>query len=310
MNFATSPKLCFPKRSATGSVPVSVVVPVKNEAENLQACLEHLTWADEVFVVDSQSIDSTAEIAKHAGATIVQFHFNGVYPKKKNWALENLPFRNEWILIVDADEHIPTSLAREIALATQRDDVDGYFINRRFFFLGRWIKHCGYYPSWNMRLFRRDKGRYERIIADRANSGDNEVHEHVMLQGRAEYLREDMLHYAYPSIRVWVEKHNRYSEWEAHVADQLKEGRPADLRIGRKLYVKRLLKRLYLRLPFRFVARFVYSYIARLGFLDGRPGFILCVLLSFYDFLAWAKAYELSRTTASRGWPRTSSGKL
>ncbi len=159
------------------------------------------------------------------GARLVQFNFNGTFPKKKNWAIENLPFKNQWILIVDADEHIPENLAMEIASAIQRPGCDGYFVNRRFFFLGKWIKHCGYYPSWNLRLFCRDRGRYERIEAPQANSGDNEVHEHVILEGRADYLRNDMLHYAYPTIQSWVEKHNRYSEWEAHTASQLRSHR-------------------------------------------------------------------------------------
>ena len=102
---------------------------------------------------------------RRVGGRVVQFDFNGVFPKKKNWAIANLPFRNEWILIVDADEHIPRELSREIAAAIARPDIDGYFVNRRFYFLGKWIQHGGFYPSWNMRLFRRERGRYERIEA-------------------------------------------------------------------------------------------------------------------------------------------------
>ena len=90
-----------------GRAPISVIVPVKNEAENLRRCLPALAWADEVIVVDSQSTDETARVADEHGASVVQFHFNGTYPKKKNWALENLPFRHEWVLIVDADERVP-----------------------------------------------------------------------------------------------------------------------------------------------------------------------------------------------------------
>ena len=283
--------------SAPPRAPVSVIVPVKNEANNLAACLDTLRWTDEVFVVDSHSTDGTAALADSLGARVVQFEFNGVFPKKKNWALEHLPFRNEWVLIVDADERIPPDLAEEIAEAVRRDEADGYFLNRRFFFLGRWIRHCGYYPSWNLRLFRHRKGRYERIEAPGADVGDNEVHEHVALDGRAGRLRCDMLHYAYPDLRTWVEKHNRYSEWEAHAARAAASG--ADPRIGRGPYLKRLLKRLYLRMPLRFVFRFLYSYGLRLGFLDGRPGFILCVLLSYYDFLSWAKTYELKCRAAA-----------
>ena len=274
-------------------VPVSAIVPVKNEAGNIRPCLEQLAWADEVFVVDSQSTDGTAEMAASMGAQVVQFHFSGALPKKKNWSLENLPFRNEWVLIVDADERITPELAREIADAVQRHDVDGYFVNRRFHFLGRWIKHCGYYPSWNLRLFRHSRGRYERIECPEAHTGDNEVHEHVILDGKSAYLSHDMLHYAYPDLATWVAKHNRYSEWEAHAAERLRRAGQGDRLTGCNILVKRMLKRLYIRLPLRFVLRFLYAYFLRLGILDGRPGFVMCALLSYYDFLSWAKTHEL-----------------
>jgi len=273
--------------------PVSILIPVKNEEKNIRRCLEHLRWADEIFVVDSQSSDNAAKIAEELGAKVVQFHFDGTYPKKKNWSLENLPFRHEWVLIVDSDEVIPSELAEEISRVVQRDDgYDGYFINRRFFFLGRWLRHCGYYPSYNLRLFKHRLGRYEKLIANGA--GDNEVHEHVILKGKAAYLKHDMLHYAYPNIATWVEKHNRYSNWEANLYKRFRSGDSDgnDQLIGFRLYIKRFLKRVYLRLPFRFIFRFVYAYFWKGGFLDGKPGFVFCILLSFYDFLSWAKTYE------------------
>src|SRR6267154_3668613 len=112
-------------RSAGKSCPVSVIVPVKNEAENLRRCLPALAWADQVIVVDSQSTDETAIVAREHGAEVVQFHFNGTYPKKKNWALDNLPFRNEWVLIVDADEVVVPELAEEIGLRIASGEADG-----------------------------------------------------------------------------------------------------------------------------------------------------------------------------------------
>src|SRR6516165_414370 len=114
---------------APGSVPVSVIVPVKNEAENLRRCLPALAWADEVFVVDSQSSDQTAQVARSHGAQVVQFHFNGTFPKKKNWALANLPFRNDWVLIVDADEVVVPQLAVEIAHRIAAKEAEGYYLN-------------------------------------------------------------------------------------------------------------------------------------------------------------------------------------
>src|SRR5687768_969545 len=122
-------------------VPVSVIVPVRNEAANLARCLDSVKWADEIFVVDSQSTDETAQIAKARGAKVVQFDFNGTWPKKKNWALENLPFRNEWIFILDADEVLPPAAEGEFASTIANPgEVAGYWINRRFMFMGKWLR--------------------------------------------------------------------------------------------------------------------------------------------------------------------------
>src|SRR5687767_5082565 len=199
-------------------VPVSVLVPVRNEQANIQRCLEALAWADEIFVVDSQSTDATASLAEACGARVVQFHFNGTWPKKKNWALQNLPFTHEWVLIVDADEVLPPEAEEEIrtVLASNRMHA-GYWINRRFMFMGQWLRHA-YYPNWNLRLFKHRLGRYEKITDHATASGDNEVHEHVIVNGPTARVRVEMDHYAFPSIEVFVEKHNRYSNWEARVA--------------------------------------------------------------------------------------------
>jgi glycosyltransferase involved in cell wall biosynthesis len=284
---------------------VSVLVPVKNEAENLRRCLPALAWADEVFVVDSHSTDDTARVVAEHGAELVPFDFNGTFPKKKNWALENLPFRNDWVLIVDADEVVPPELAEEVARRTAADEADGFYLNMRYYFLGRRIRHCGYAECWNMRLFKHALGRYERMpAAPGSAAGDNEAHEHVELRGRAARLAHELDHYAYPTISAWVAKHDRYAGWEAEQYERfLRE--PVPLAIGAGKRFKRRLKKLYLRLPCRPLIRFVYSYVFRLGFLDGMPGLIFCTLLAFYDFLAWAKVYERrlaasAQTTASR----------
>ena len=290
-----------PARSTPARARVSVIVPVKNEAENLGRCLPALSWADEVFVVDSQSTDETARVAAEHGASVVQFHFNGSYPKKKNWALENIPFRNEWVLIVDADEVVVPGLAGEIARRTASDEADGFTLNMKYFFLGRRIRHCGYAEAWNLRLFKHRLGRYERMpVAPGTKTGDNEAHEHVELEGRVLRLEHELDHHAYPTIAVWVEKHNRYAVWEAAMFERfLREPIPDS--IGRGKRFKRLLKKVYLRLPMRPLVRFFYAYVLRLGFLDGRPGLVFCSLLSFYDFLAWANVYERSLTVQDSG---------
>ena len=199
-------------------VPVSVIVPIRNEAHNLARCLASVGWADEIFVVDSESTDGSQRIAEEFGARVVQFEFNGTWPKKKNWALENLPFRNPWVFILDADEVLPAEAEAEFRTAiANAGERKGYWINRRFMFMGRWLRHA-YYPNWNLRLFRHSLGRYEKLTEVATASGDNEVHEHVVVQGPTGRLRCEIDHYAFPSVEVFVEKHNRYSNWEARIA--------------------------------------------------------------------------------------------
>jgi glycosyltransferase involved in cell wall biosynthesis len=284
---------------ASSKARVSVIVPVKNEAENLRRCLPALSWADEVFVVDSHSQDETARVAEEFGAKVVPFQFNGSYPKKKNWALETLPFRNEWVLIVDADEVVVAELADEIARRTAANEADGFYLNMKYFFLGRRIRHCGYAEAWNLRLFKHRLGRYERMpVTPGVQTGDNEAHEHVELRGHVARLVHELDHFAYPSISVWVEKHNRYATWEAEMFERfLREPVPASIGPGKRF--KRRLKKIYLRLPMRPLIRFLYAYVFRFGFLDGMPGLVFCSLLGFYDFLCWAKVYEKREHAAS-----------
>jgi glycosyltransferase involved in cell wall biosynthesis len=278
-----------------GTVPVSIVVPVRNEAANLPRCLDSVKWADEIFVVDSHSTDETGTIAEARGARVVQFDFNGTWPKKKNWALENLPFKNEWVFILDADEVLPPEAEAEFGSAVANaGEIAGYWINRRFMFMGKWLRHS-YYPNWNLRLFRHASGRYEKLTDADTRSGDNEVHEHVIVQGPTGRLRCEMDHYAFPSVEVFIEKHNRYSNWEARVsADRLLSGSAAQISSG-QVERRRKLKQLSQRLPFRPLLRFLYIYIWQKGFLDGREGYYFARLHALYEFLSVAKTYELTK---------------
>jgi glycosyltransferase involved in cell wall biosynthesis len=277
-------------------VPVSVIVPIKNEAGNLPRCLESIRWADEVFVVDSHSTDRSIEIAQRFGAQFVQFEFNGTWPKKKNWALENLPFRNEWVFILDADEVLPPEAEQEFAQAIlEAGEFAGYWINRRFRFMGKWLRHS-YYPNWNLRLFRHSSGRYEKLTEADTQSGDNEVHEHVIVRGPTAHLHCEMDHYAFPTVEVFVEKHNRYSNWEARVsAERRLSGSAARISSG-EVGRRRQLKLLSQRMPFRPLLRFLYIYVWQKGFLDGWEGYYFARLHAFYEFLSVAKTAELMRT--------------
>lgn len=278
--------------------PLSVLIPVFNEETNLARCLRSIPWADQVFVVDSNSRDRTGEIAREHGAEVVQFEFNGTWPKKKNWALANLPFRHEWVLILDADETLPEEAGEEIrGIVNSNGPLNGYWINRRFMFLGRWLKHA-YYPNWNLRLFRHRLGRYEQLTSAATHSGDNEVHEHVLVEGETGRLQCEMNHFAFPSVEVFVEKHNRYSNWEACVALEQFLGKGPAPQKG-NVGLRRVLKRLSHKLPFRPLLRFLYVYVIQGGFLDGWEGYYFARLHAFYEFLCVAKTYEL-KNHASR----------
>jgi glycosyltransferase involved in cell wall biosynthesis len=297
-------------------IPVTVIIPAKNEEANLPACLTSLQRADEIFIVDSQSTDKSIEIANNYGVNVVQFKFNGRWPKKKNWSLDHLTFRNEWVLIVDCDERITPELWEEIAQAIQNDEYTGYYLNRRVFFLGKWIRHGGKYPDWNLRLFKHKQGRYENLnTEDIPNTGDNEVHEHVILQGKVGYLKNDMLHEDFRDLFHWLERHNRYSNWEARVYFNLLTGQDESGTIGANLFGdavqrKRFLKRVWVRLPFKPILRFILFYFIQGGFLDGKAGYIYGRLLSQYEYQIGVKLYELrncggklNTTTTSKSAP-------
>jgi len=279
-------------------VPVSVLIPVKNESSNLEECINTVLFSDDIVVVDSCSTDGTIGIAEQLGARVVQFDWNGRFPKKKNWALVNVEWKHDWVLILDADERITPQLAQEVATAVASDQYNGYYVNRRFMFMGKWLKHCGYYPSWNLRLFRHVTGRYEKLVEiGDTQSGDNEVHEHVLLQGASGYLKYDMLHYAYPTITSWIEKHNRYSNWEACMLlsqTNINESLKASF-FGTQLERKRQIKLLARHLPFRPLLRFLYHYLWCMGVLDGYRGFVFCRLLAWYEFVSIAKSHEMRK---------------
>lgn len=273
--------------------PISVLIPAKNEAANLAACLASVAWCDDVVVVDSGSTDGTPEIARAAGARVVGFKWNGAYPKKKNWALAHISWKNDWVFIIDADERATPELQAAMRTALGQPHYQGYYVNRRFWFLDGWLNHCGYYPSWNLRFFRHALGRYEQPAGDGGGSGDNEVHEHVELRGRAGYLAGEMEHYAFPDVATWVEKHNRYSNWEARIEVGASRSMADGLDAG--LARKRRLRRLAWSLPGRPALRFLYHYVWRAGFLDGYRGFVFCRLMGWYEFLCAAKARALRR---------------
>ncbi|HEX3352484.1 MAG TPA: glycosyltransferase family 2 protein [Terriglobales bacterium] len=283
--------------AAAVSVPVSVIVPVRNEAHNLGRCLESLREVGEVYVVDSQSSDRTGEIARSYGARVVQFHYSGGWPKKRQWAMDTLPLSFDWVFLLDADEALTPDLANEIRQAIQDPGIDGYHIALRMFFLGRALRHgdAGFYK---LSLFRRGKGRFECRLRDQDLSmSDMEVHEHVIVNGKTAKLRHPLLHYNVESLSRYIQKHNEYSNWDARVwlEGEANSGELPPTPFGTQAQRRRWLRKKLFNLPGSPVLFFFYKYLLRLGLLDGVPGLIYCGFQGIQFFHIKAKIYELRK---------------
>ncbi len=281
-------------RSAT--IPVSVIIAARNEAKNLPLCLHALHDFAEVYVIDSQSTDETVEIARAHGAKVVQFHYRGGWPKKRQWAMDTLPIANDWILLLDADEVVTPELAAEIRNAIQDATVNGYFIILQTWFLGRALRH-GDVGLWKLALFRRGKARFEcRLKEQDVSMADMEVHEHVVAEGATARLRHPIIHRNVESLSRYIQKHDEYSNWEARVL--LQQGDDAELPPslwGTQAQRRRWFKRKLFAIPGSPILLFLYRYGFRLGFLDGVPGLIYCAFQAVQMFHTKAKIYELKR---------------
>lgn len=270
---------------------LSVIILTWNEEVNIEKCLKSVSGiADKIFIVDSYSTDKTLEIAKEYGAKIYQHPFKN-QAEQFNWALDNLPLEGDWILRIDADEVLTDELAKEIMeiIRTAPEEFTGFYLRRRVYFMGRWIRHGGYYPTWMLRLFRTGKGREET----------REMDEHIILsEGKAGYLKNDFIDDDQKGLERWVAKHNNFSTREAR--ERLRESGERQLtgKIGggqaeRKRWLK---NNFYMKLPafFRAFLYFFYRYFLRLGVLDGREGLIFHFLQGFWhQFLIDAKMYEI-----------------
>jgi glycosyltransferase involved in cell wall biosynthesis len=294
----TAAEIQRPARLAV-TLPVSVIVPARNEARNLPRCLASLAPVGEIYVVDSGSTDDTVRIAESYGATVVQFHYRGGWPKKRQWAMDTLPLSYDWILLLDADEVLTPELCAEIQSAIQSPDVDGYHIALEMYFLGRRLRHSGASFS-KLSLFRKGCGQYECRLRDQNTSmADMEVHEHVIVDGPTRHLRHPLVHHNGESLDRYIQKHNEYSNWEAYVwLDGAKTGNGQGVQLqpslwGAQAQRRRWLRRRFLELPGSPILFFLYKYFARLGFLDGVPGLIYCVFQGVQFFHIKAKIYEL-----------------
>lgn len=287
----------------SGRLPVSVIVAARNEEKNLPRCLEALRDVGEVYVIDSQSTDATPEIARSFGAKVVQFHYQGGWPKKRQWAMENLPLAFDWILLVDADEALTPELATEIRGAIQKQDTNGYYISLQMHFLGRVLRH-GDASFWKLSLFRRGKGRYECRLKDQdASMADMEVHEHVVVEGPTARLKNPLIHHNVESLSRYIQKHDEYSNWESRVllqGQQSTSEMPPAL-FGTQAQRRRWLKKKLYGVPGSPALLFCYRYFLRLGFLDGIPGLVYCGFQAVQMFHTKAKIYELKTKMRDEG---------
>jgi glycosyltransferase involved in cell wall biosynthesis len=242
-------------------VELTVIILTYNEEANIERSISNIrNWAKEIIVLDSFSNDQTFDIAYNLGARVAQRKFDN-YAAQRNFAITNLDIQTDWILFLDADEYLTEALKNEITAELPNSTVDGYYLKRRFYFNGKWIKRGGYYPIWILRLFKKDKGVFQR-----------EINEHVELNGITSRLKNDFVDDNLKPLKFWWHKHIEYAQKEA---EALLEHNTKSVNLKfwggqaeRKMWIRyKIWNKLpvYLR-PFLY---FFYRYIFRLGFLDG-----------------------------------------
>lgn len=273
---------------------VAVLILTHNEEKNIGKCLESiLPLTNRIFIVDSGSDDRTVEIAQSYGA-VVAFHKWTTYADQFNWGLDNFDFQTEWVMRMDADEEIMEGLATALRkfLEAPSPQVSGVYVRRRVYFMGRWIRHGGYYPTWLLRVFRNGIGRCEALWMD----------EHIIVkEGDTVRIHQDIKDYNNKDLTFWTDKHNKYASREVLDVLGKRSGTEADNLLqaslgGSQAHSRRWVKdKVYGRVPLfvRPFLYFLYRYFFRLGFLDGKEGLVFHFLQGFwYRFLVDAKLFE------------------
>lgn len=273
---------------ATSSYGVSVMIFTLDEEPNLPACLESLTWCDDVIVVDSFSKDRTEAIARATGARFFQNKFEG-FGTQRNWALDHCAPKHQWVLVLDADERVPRELADEMraVVASAPDGVGAFKVRRRFYLWGRWLQHSSLYPTWVVRLIHRERVRYE-------NRGHAETQ---TVAGEVRSLEHDLIDENAKGIDDWLARQLRYAKKEAEyeLANTAKGNGLSALLASEPLERRAALKRLGAGLPGRAGFYFLYAYFVRRGFLDGRDGLMFCTMKALYQEMIVIQKYTLAK---------------
>lgn len=268
---------------------LTIAIPVKNEAKNLPGCLAAIgpDLAQEVVVIDSQSTDQTQEIAQLWGATVIDFVWNGRFPKKRNWYLQNYTPQTKWVLFLDADEYLTNEFKSELRNLLPQSDKTGYWLNYTVYFLGSRLK--GGYPLKKLALFQVGSGEYERINENEWSHFDMEVHEHPVLEGKIGCIQAKIDHQDFQGIAHYTFKHNEYANWEAaryltHSLSKLKSEKwTLKQRIKYNLMHSILIGPMY----------FCGSFILFGGFRDGARGLALAIMKMAYFTQVYCHVQEM-----------------
>ncbi len=270
-------------------MPVSVLVLTFNEDKNIANCLRSIVnWSDDVVVLDSFSTDHTRDIVlSHPGVRFLERAFDG-YAKQRNYALQEIEYKHPWLLMIDADEQLTPELAKEITEAMSSVDSGTalFRMRRKDYFMGKWLRHSSGYPTWFGRLMRIGSVWIDREINEEYHTSDKIVE-----------LDGHLLHYPFnKGIKDWIEKHNRYSTMEAELLVS-KQAKPVLRDLFAVDSVKRrvAIKAVVYSLPFRPLVIFCLLYFFRLGFLDGKAGYLFCRLRMMYERMISIKVLELNR---------------
>lgn len=289
-------------------ISISVIILTYNEEKHIERCIESVKpFAQDIFIVDSFSKDKTVEIAKSLGVNVYQNKWENNHAKQFNWGLVNCNIKTKWVMRLDADEYVTEKLAKEIIKKINKleEQQTGIYIKRRVYFLGRWIKHGGYYPVWLLRIWQYGKGYCEQRLMD----------EHIKIsEGNIIKFDNDIIDDNKNNISWWIDKHNNYAAREVIdilniTHNILKGGR---FSVSAKLFGtqeqrKRWIKeKIYINIPLfiRPFLYFIYRYFLKLGFLDGREGLIWHFMQGFwYRFLVDAKIYEIKKVSKKEKQP-------
>lgn len=284
-------------------LPISVIILTYNESSNIQECLESISgWVSEIWVVDSGSTDTTIEISKNYTTHIVLHPFEN-YSQQRNWALDNLPISNKWILQMDADHRVSSELKKTLLSLFRMpisESISGFLVSRRTIFMGKWIRWGGHYPVYHAILFLKGRGYCEEKLYD----------QHFKVNGVVKTLKGDMIDVFAESLTSFTERHNKWSTLEAEYQcnkNDITHNNTIDGKLwGNAIEKRRYLKSIYESLPL-FIRPFVYFFIRyffRLGFLDGRQGLIFHFLQGFwFRFLVDAKIFQIKHIAQKTGKP-------